>query len=137
MRGNKAQVPTKSSGPSADTRANAIGAALRRARERHAMSLQDLDDATGIDASLLSRIENGTIRDMKFTTVVKLARALDFELDAFATDAGLYGKVAKANVTPRGVLAGDIDDVLNDAQSLVDSLLDLRTRAKTKGAKKR
>jgi transcriptional regulator with XRE-family HTH domain len=118
-------------------RANAIGAALRRARERHAMSLQDLDDATGIDASLLSRIENGTIRDMKFTTVVKLARALDFELDAFATDAGLYGKVAKANVTPRGVLAGDIDDVLNDAQSLVDSLLDLRTRAKTKGAKKR
>jgi transcriptional regulator with XRE-family HTH domain len=134
MRGNHAQVPTK---PSADSRTNAIGAALRRARERHGMSLQDLDDATGIDASLLSRIENGTIRDMKLTTVVKLARALDFELDAFATDAGLFGKVAKANTIQRGVLAGDIDDVLADAQSLVDALIDLRTRAKSRAVKKR
>ena len=37
-----------------------LGSAIRRRREQQGMSLRDLADETGVSASTLSRIENGT-----------------------------------------------------------------------------
>jgi transcriptional regulator with XRE-family HTH domain len=37
-----------------------LGSAIRRRREEQGMSLRDLADETGVSASTLSRIENGT-----------------------------------------------------------------------------
>lgn len=37
-----------------------LGRAIRRKREEQGMSLRDVADATGVSASTLSRIENGT-----------------------------------------------------------------------------
>lgn len=37
-----------------------LGSAIRRRREQHGLSLRDVADETGVSASTLSRIENGT-----------------------------------------------------------------------------
>ena len=37
-----------------------LGRAIRRKREEHGLSLRDVADETGVSASTLSRIENGT-----------------------------------------------------------------------------
>lgn len=37
-----------------------LGRAIRRKREQHGLSLRDVADETGVSASTLSRIENGT-----------------------------------------------------------------------------
>lgn len=48
---------------------------LRRERERHGWTLRDLQDESGVDASRISKIENG--QGAQGRTVRKLADALD------------------------------------------------------------
>ncbi len=106
-----------------------IGTTLRAMRVRKNMSLTDVSDATGIDASLLSRIETGAIADIKLRTMVKLASALDFRLDAFAADSGLSRIVGKPAVQP-GMSRAEFDEIIVNAQEIVDHLNTLRKRSK-------
>jgi len=57
-----------------------LGSAIRRRREQHDMSLRDLADETGVSASTLSRIENGTGKP-DADNIARLAAWLDMPIE--------------------------------------------------------
>lgn len=57
-----------------------LGNAIRRRREQHGMSLRDLADETGVSASTLSRIENGTGKP-DADNIARLAAWLDMPIE--------------------------------------------------------
>src|SRR5262245_54064815 len=57
-----------------------LGSAIRRRREQQGMSLRDLADETGVSASTLSRIENGTGKP-DADNIARLAAWLDMPLE--------------------------------------------------------
>ncbi len=57
-----------------------LGSAIRRRREQQNMSLRDLADETGVSASTLSRIENGTGKP-DADNIARLAAWLDMPIE--------------------------------------------------------
>lgn len=57
-----------------------LGNAIRRRREQHSLSLRDVADETGVSASTLSRIENGTGKP-DADNIARLAAWLDMPLE--------------------------------------------------------
>ena len=57
-----------------------LGNAIRRRREQQRMSLRDLADETGVSASTLSRIENGTGKP-DADNIARLAAWLDMPIE--------------------------------------------------------
>src|SRR5689334_24762348 len=57
-----------------------LGNAIRRRREQQGMSLRDLADETGVSASTLSRIENGTGKPDD-DNIARLAAWLDMPIE--------------------------------------------------------
>ena len=57
-----------------------LGSAIRRRREQQGMSLRDLADETGVSASTLSRIENGTGKP-DADNIARLAAWLDMPIE--------------------------------------------------------
>ena len=57
-----------------------LGSAIRRRREQQGMSLRDLADETGVSASTLSRIENGTGQP-DADNIARLAGWLDMPIE--------------------------------------------------------
>ncbi len=45
------------------------------------MTRSELIDKTGIDASMMSKIINGTKKDIRLTTAHRIAKALDYPLE--------------------------------------------------------
>jgi DNA-binding Xre family transcriptional regulator len=45
------------------------------------MTRSELIDKTGIDASMMSKIINGTKKDIRLTTASRIAKALDYPLE--------------------------------------------------------
>lgn len=64
------------------TEIQAFGKKLRALREANGMSQLDLELQSGINRTEISRIENGQ-KNIEFMTIVKLAVALNVELQAF------------------------------------------------------
>ena len=57
-----------------------LGSAIRRRREQHELSLRDVADETGVSASTLSRIENGTGKP-DADNIARLAAWLDMPIE--------------------------------------------------------
>lgn len=57
-----------------------LGAAIRRRREQQGLSLRDVADETGVSASTLSRIENGTGKP-DADNIARLAAWLDMPIE--------------------------------------------------------
>ena len=57
-----------------------LGSAVRRRREEHGLSLRDVADETGVSASTLSRIENGTGKP-DADNIARLAGWLDMPIE--------------------------------------------------------
>src|SRR6185369_48506 len=57
-----------------------LGSAIRRRREEHGLSLRDVADQTGVSASTLSRIENGTGKP-DADNIARLAAWLDMPIE--------------------------------------------------------
>lgn len=57
-----------------------LGSAIRRRREQHGLSLRDVADETGVSASTLSRIENGTGKP-DADNIARLAAWLDMPIE--------------------------------------------------------
>lgn len=57
-----------------------LGKAIKRRREELSLSLRDVGDATGVSASTLSRIENGTGRP-DADNIARLTQWLDMPVD--------------------------------------------------------
>jgi transcriptional regulator with XRE-family HTH domain len=62
-----------------------FGKKLRALRTAKALSQLDIEVATGINRTEISRIENG-LKNIEFFTVVKLAIALDVPMVEFFTE---------------------------------------------------
>lgn len=60
---------------------------LKRARKRIGMSLQEVATATGMMSQSVAKAERATT-DPRFSTVVRIARALGVSLDALAPNGG-------------------------------------------------
>ena len=54
------------------------------ARDVKGLSLRQLETATGISNALLSQIETGKVKEPSWRNVVKIAKALDLDLDRLA-----------------------------------------------------
>ena len=65
-----------------------LGSAIRRRREQQGMSLRDLADETGVSASTLSRIENGTGKP-DADNIARLTNWLDMPLERIAAFMGV------------------------------------------------
>lgn len=87
-----------------------LGRVVRRLRRQRGWSQHDLARAAGVRQPLVSRIESGVQEDATFSTVVRLADALEVSVDELAdrqpppTD-----PLAQARRLARLVL-GDLDD---------------------------
>src|SRR5437868_13493089 len=57
-----------------------LGSAVRRRREQQSLSLRDVADVTGVSASTLSRIENGTGKP-DADNIARLASWLDMPIE--------------------------------------------------------
>src|SRR5437867_11868938 len=57
-----------------------LGSAVRRRREQHGLSLRDVAEETGVSASTLSRIENGTGKP-DADNIARLAAWLDMPIE--------------------------------------------------------
>ncbi|HVS20479.1 MAG TPA: helix-turn-helix transcriptional regulator [Pyrinomonadaceae bacterium] len=57
-----------------------LGGAVRRRREQHGLSLRDVAEETGVSASTLSRIENGTGKP-DADNIARLATWLDMPIE--------------------------------------------------------
>lgn len=62
-----------------------IGELILVAREINKLSLRDLEKKTGISNTLLSQIETGHIKNPSWRNVVKIAKALNLNLDRLAS----------------------------------------------------
>ena len=60
----------------------AFGKRLKEIRQSKGISQLDLELQSGINRTEISRIENG-LKNIEFFTIVKLAAALDIELQSF------------------------------------------------------
>jgi transcriptional regulator with XRE-family HTH domain len=65
-----------------DDRRHMVGERLAKLREKKALTLRDLEEASGIGADAISKIENGH-RKPRPSTLRKLARALGVEVEDF------------------------------------------------------
>jgi transcriptional regulator with XRE-family HTH domain len=108
-----------------------IGSTLRAYRMRGNLSLTDVSNATGLDASLISRIETGAIADIKLRTMVKLASALGFRLADFAAEAGLLNTTGP-EPTRRALPRLAFDEIVLEAEGIADQLRELRVRSKAR-----
>lgn len=61
---------------------SAFGQRLRELREQKGITLAELGEQTGMHFTAVSRIERGVV-EPNWTTVVKLANALDADLNQF------------------------------------------------------
>jgi transcriptional regulator with XRE-family HTH domain len=106
-----------------DERRHMVGERLAELRERKALTLRDLEEASGVGADAISKIENGH-RKPRPSTLRKLARALGVEVEDFyrepavplaeAPSEGGQSSAERAEVIEG--LAAAVDSVANRTQ---------------------
>ena len=61
-----------------------LGEILGLARDLRGLTLRDLQEESGVSNALISQIETGKVKDPGFSTVVRLALALDVPIERCA-----------------------------------------------------
>lgn len=61
-----------------------VGEIIALVREAKGMSQRDLEKASGVSNALISQIETGKVKDPGFSTIIRLARALDLSINRLA-----------------------------------------------------
>jgi transcriptional regulator with XRE-family HTH domain len=77
--------------PRRATTAPSVGHRLRALRRARGLSQEALSRASGVSATVISRIERGAIVEPSLRTLRALAKALDVTLDELAGEGGLQG----------------------------------------------
>lgn len=65
--------------------ASTLGARIRNARRRHGLTQRELAAAAGVSESLIKKLEQGTITDLRLETTRRLAVAMDVPTSALMT----------------------------------------------------
>jgi transcriptional regulator with XRE-family HTH domain len=68
---------------------------VKELRDRKHLSLKQLEARSGVDSSLINRIENGKVTP-RVDTILKLARALEVSVDELLSDFELNSVQEKA-----------------------------------------
>jgi|YNPNPStandDraft_1061719.scaffolds.fasta_scaffold62637_2 transcriptional regulator with XRE-family HTH domain len=68
---------------------------VKELRDRKHLSLKQLEARSGVDSSLINRIENGKVTP-RVDTILKLARALEVSVDELLSDFELNSVREKA-----------------------------------------
>jgi XRE family transcriptional regulator, regulator of sulfur utilization len=68
-----------------------MSSALKRLRERRALSLSDLSELTGISRVTINRVENRKQKPLP-RTIRKLAKALNVEVEELTTEQGILSE---------------------------------------------
>ncbi len=68
---------------------------VKELRDRKHLSLKQLEARSGVDGSLINRIENGKVTP-RVDTILKLARALEVSVDELLSDFELNSVQEKA-----------------------------------------
>lgn len=101
---NAVGAPTGASQPETTPTMQAVGALVRRLRDDARLSLARLAAAAALSPGLLSQIERG-MGNPSFTTLIKLAHALDVPVGRFFVSEQRAGAVVRAGEHPRLLLA--------------------------------
>jgi len=104
-----------------DDRRHMVGERLAELREQKALTLRDLEEASGVGADAISKIENGH-RKPRPSTLRKLARALGAEVEDFFREPAL--PLAEA---PRGAGQAQEEEVRNLAEVAQEALGHIET----------
>lgn len=73
---------------------SSLGAQVHRLRQRASLTTRQLAAASGIDQSVISRLERGLIKRPSPDTLQRLSRALDADLAQLYKAAGYVGKAS-------------------------------------------
>src|SRR5690242_11002580 len=73
-----------------------LAEALNRLRQRAGLSVRQLEDASGVARSVISRVENGEYREPTPATLTRLAVALNVDASELLTAAGYTATEAEA-----------------------------------------
>lgn len=124
-------MPSDSLGARAES-AGSFGRALREERRRRKLTLSHLASLGGMSASYLSRIEHGQLPPPSAKIMSRLANALNIEVGALQTAAGLIPERVMAVIRDRPAvltLLSLIDrQPENELLDLCDELLKRRER---------
>lgn len=61
-----------------------VGEIIVLVREAKGLSQRDLEKTSGVSNALISQIETGKVKDPGFSTIIRLARALDLSIERLA-----------------------------------------------------
>lgn len=101
-----------------------LAATLARLRQTSGLSLRQLQEATGIDRSVVSRIESGEVTQPSPSTLSRLAKALNVEAGELLTAAGYTANEAEALPGIRPYLRTKYGHLSADAQAELADLLE-------------
>src|SRR5215212_101066 len=105
-----------------DDRRHMVGERLAELREQKALTLRDLEEASGVGADAISKIENGH-RKPRPSTLRKLARALEVEVADFFKEPALPLAEAPREAGPPRVSKDRLQEHFEDVrQNEVDYL---------------
>lgn len=77
-----------------------LGEFIAVAREINGLTLRELEKRTGISNALISQIETGHVKEPGWRTIVKLARALNLNLDRLASCEAEEGELSFEKFPP-------------------------------------
>lgn len=96
---------------------------LRSSREAAGLSIRQLDEASGVDKGLISRLESGTTLNPKRSTLNNLAAALDIDAAELHQAAGYLDNALPGPVVYFRNKYGDLpDEAADEFERYVDEL---------------
>ncbi len=119
-----------------------LAGTLIRLRQASGLSVRQLEDASGVARSVISRLENGLYLQPSPSTLTRLANALDAEASELLTVAGYTASEAEALPTIRPYLRTKYGHLSADARQDLADFLDrleagqISKRSRTRKPKK-
>jgi transcriptional regulator with XRE-family HTH domain len=112
-----------------DDRRHMVGERLAELREQKALTLRDLEEASGVGADAISKIENGH-RKPRPSTLRKLARALGAEVEDFFRQPALpLAEAPRGAGQAQGEEVRNLDEVAQEALRRIEEMYDQERRA--------
>lgn len=102
-----------------------VGRAVRAARDHAEMTLSDLAEATGINVSALSKLENG-FRSLSFAEAIAIADAFDIDIGTLE----VYASTFEHGEEQRAMSQSQINNDLKELQRLaIETGMAIRAKA--------
>jgi HTH-type transcriptional regulator, competence development regulator len=118
------------------TRGTDLATTLTQLRKRSGLSLRGLEDASGVDRSTISRIENGEYQQPSPSNLTKLAAGLGVDASKLLTAAGYTASQADALPSMRVYLRTKYGHLTADERERLADMLDELEASRSSGRSK-